>query len=136
MKRLFSFLLPLIVAFSCNAQEEKTKSTPSTVVADNVNVKEAKELISTGDVVIIDVRTPEEYVQGHLANSNQINFYDPDFREQIEALDKDAEYLVYCRSGGRSGKAMSLMSSLGFSKVHNLEGGFTKWMKEGAQVIK
>ena len=73
---------------------------------------------------LIDVRTPEEYSAGHYEGAEMIDFYSPDFASKLSALDKDAQYFIYCRSGSRSGQTLELMRSLGFSKVYNLAGGF------------
>lgn len=71
------------------------------------------------DAVIIDVRTPGEFASGHLDGAINIDVQSPDFAEQIMQLDKDGDYLVYCRSGNRSGQAISQMSQMGFSELTN-----------------
>ncbi len=60
-----------------------------------------------------------------------IDFYSPDFEAQLDTLDKDAEYLVYCRSGNRSSQAMSMFKDLGFANVTELEGGIITWAEAG-----
>jgi phage shock protein E len=77
--------------------------------------------------ILIDVRTPEEYAEGHLAGSINIDFKAADFRQRIDSLDKKGTYLLYCRSGNRSGKAMDEMKGEGFSGLYNLEGGIEAW---------
>lgn len=79
---------------------------------------------------IIDVRTPEEYAEGHLTGSQMIDYYDADFADQLQQLDKDKTYLIYCRSGGRSGRTLKLMEQMGFSSVYNMSGGFSRWQGE------
>lgn len=74
--------------------------------------------IAEGDVVI-DVRTPEEFNAGHLDEALNIDIYAPDFKDQIGALDRDASYAVYCRSGNRSGQAKAIMEDMGFTDVTN-----------------
>jgi rhodanese-related sulfurtransferase len=86
--------------------------------------------------VILDVRTPEEYEGGRIEGSVNIDYYGDDFRERIEALDKDRTYFVYCRSGNRSGRALKLMSDPGFKRVYNLIGGITRWQSEGLPVTR
>lgn len=69
--------------------------------------------------VIIDVRTPEEFSAGHLEGAVNIDFRSPDFAAQVGGLDLDTEYFLYCRTGNRSGQALSQMSEMGFSSLTN-----------------
>lgn len=86
------------------------------------------------DLVVLDVRTPEEYAEGHLEGAVLVDFYDADFADQLAALDPDAPYLVYCRSGNRSGQALSVMEQLGFSSVVDVDGGIVAWADAGLPV--
>ena len=81
--------------------------------------------------VLLDVRTPEEYAEGHLEGAQLIDFYGPTFETQLEALDREASYAVYCRSGNRSGQVLARMRELGFIDVVDLEGGIVAWQKNG-----
>lgn len=77
---------------------------------------------------ILDVRSPEECAAGIVSNAKMINIMDPElFQSEIEKLDKTKSYLVYCRSGNRSGKACQIMDSLGFTSTYNLAGGMLAW---------
>ena len=87
-----------------------------------VTPDQAAELATAG-VTVIDVRTPEEYAEGHIEGAQLIDFYSDTFAEEIAALDPDGEYLVYCRSGNRSGQAVSLMQQSGIDQVWDLQGG-------------
>lgn len=71
------------------------------------------------DVTYVDVRTPEEYNQGHIEGALNIDFRQDNFAEEINKLDKGRKYLVYCRSGNRSGQAVEIMRGLGFTDVTN-----------------
>lgn len=71
-------------------------------------------------VVILDVRTQEEFQETHVIGAQNIDWYQPDFKDRVAKLDKNAEYKLYCRSGNRSGQATTLMQSLGFKQVENL----------------
>ena len=84
-----------------------------------------------GEVVILDIRTPEEFAAGHIAGSVMIDFYSPDFRAQLDGLDKEAAYLVYCRSGNRSSQAIPVFEDLGFTTVSELDGGIITWAEAG-----
>jgi rhodanese-related sulfurtransferase len=81
--------------------------------------------------IVLDVRTPEEYSEGHIPNSKNINFNDPSFITTLETLDKNKAYSIYCRSGNRSGQARELMRSLGFTNVLDLQGGVVSWERNG-----
>lgn len=69
----------------------------------------------TAYAAIIDVRTPEEWATGHLEGAVRIGIADADFTQQLEALDKGADYYIYCRSGNRAGQAIDYMKSAGFT---------------------
>ncbi len=103
---------------------------------NNITAKEAQKLIKKGEVTVLDVRTLAEYEAGHIQNAQNIDIQSPSFIEKIKALDPSAEYIVNCERGGRSGRAVSLMGELGFSKTFNLEGGILAWGKEGLPIEK
>ncbi len=72
------------------------------------------------NLIILDVRTPDEYNQSHLKNAVLIDFYSADFSKKIAELDKNKIYKLYCRSGNRSGQATEYMKLMGFQKVENV----------------
>ena len=101
------------------------------IIAKNVAPIEFKELIdSKKEGVVLDVRTPQEIAQGAIAGHVDMNFYAPDFKEQLKTLDKSKPVMVYCAVGGRSGSAMQLLSSMGFKEVYNLAGGIRAWQSQ------
>ena len=79
---------------------------------------------------VIDVRTPEEYEEGHIGGAKNINVKSEAFVTEIEKFSKSDTILVYCRSGRRSLYAAQVMVSFGFQKIYDLEGGFLKWESE------
>jgi len=85
---------------------------------------------------LLDVRTPEEFQEGHLVGATNMNFFDEDFKQKIEALPKNDCYFVYCRSGNRSGKTLEIMRQSGFQRVYDMSGGFLKWSSEGLPTEK
>lgn len=87
------------------------------------------------DLVILDVRTPEEFAEGHLDGADMIDFYRTDFADEIADLDPDAPYLVYCRSGNRSGQTVALMRELGFTNVSDIDGGILSWTDAGLPMV-
>lgn len=95
----------------------------------NLHPREFKEGSSSDDVVIVDVRTPEEKAEGDIPRSELYNLMDPDFTSRINTLDKSKDYYVFCRSGGRSASVCDYMSNLGFT-CYNLDGGIKAWNAE------
>lgn len=85
--------------------------------------------------VILDVRTPVEFVDGHIENAVNTDFLSSDFREEANKLDKDKTYLIHCRSGRRSSQALAVMNELGFIEVYDM-GGIVEWGKKGYPTTK
>ena len=90
---------------------------------------EYQALIAEG-YTILDVRTPEEFEEGHIQGAQNINVKDDTFIIAIQKLSPSDTLLVYCRSGRRSLYAAQVMVSLGFQKIYDLEGGFLNWKKD------
>jgi len=86
------------------------------------------------DLVVLDVRTPEEFTEGHLEGAVLVDFYDADFADQLAALDPDVPYLLYCRSGNRSGQTLGVMEQLGFTSVADVDGGIIAWAGAGLPI--
>ena len=101
----------------------------------DVSVEEAVVLLK-GDVVVLDIRTPEEFADGHIAGATNINFNAPDFAKNLAGLDKSKSYLMHCRSGGRSGRALSVFKELGFESVYHLDKGSSGWSSAGQELVK
>lgn len=97
---------------------------------------EAGAEIQGGDIVVLDVRTPDEFAEGHLDGALMIDFYSPDFADQLADLDPDASYLLYCRSGNRSGQTTAIMAELGFTDVADVDGGILAWTAAGLPVVE
>lgn len=97
---------------------------------ENLNVNSWVNFKDDENAVLLDVRTIEEFSEGHIAEALNIDVFSPNFKEEIEKLDKNKAYYVVCRSGGRSSSAAGAMESLGFKKVSNLDGGMMAWMGE------
>jgi phage shock protein E len=93
----------------------------------DVSVEEAKRLVDKGDIVILDVRTPREFSDGHIKGAKNINIYDEDFAAQIDKLSKKSTVLVYCHVGSRSISAQKILLDAGFGKVYNMRGGMSAW---------
>ena len=129
MKRVL--ILSVVMLFFClSCKQEQTKGEIQVVSAD-----EMKELLAVEDIQLVDVRTPGEYEEGYIANFQNIDFMSPTFEEDILKLDKEKPVILYCKSGGRSAKCAEKMAEAGFVKIYDLEGGITKWMHGGNDVV-
>jgi rhodanese-related sulfurtransferase len=84
--------------------------------------------------MILDVRTAQEYCSGHLSGSINLDFRSASFADELARLDRSKPYLVYCRTGVRSGRATALMKSLGFREIYDLAGGIAGWQREGYKI--
>ena len=132
MKPVTATMLMLIAetCLSCTfSQEQETMREQS--IHQTVPAAEFQQKLAATQGELLDVRTPEEYAEGHLEGANLLNFYDSDFSVKLKALPKDKTYFVYCRSGGRSGKTLGMMKDAGFQVVYDLGGGITAWKAEG-----
>lgn len=87
--------------------------------------------------ILVDIRTPEEYSEGHLKGAVNIDFFDENFATNFEnQFDKNDTIYIYCKSGGRSTKAVQLLEGMGFNNLIHLDGGMLRWVKSGRPVEK
>ena len=122
--RILFITLVSIIFFSCNAQTNKDVKL--------VDAKEfSTEIKSDDSPQILDVRTPQEFNEQHIANATNIDWNGSTFEQQAQYLDKDKTVYVYCKSGGRSAKASSKLAEMGFKDIVELDGGITKWNDAG-----
>ncbi|MCB0564349.1 MAG: rhodanese-like domain-containing protein [Phaeodactylibacter sp.] len=138
MKQLL-FLLFLSSAFLASCQQAGTGNASSEAIAAKADVVAVNKVLPLeayktkmselgANRQLIDVRTPEEYSQGHIDGAVNINFYDDDFAQQLEQkLQKEKPVMLYCRSGSRSAQSAEQLKALGFKEVYDLEGGFMAW---------
>ena len=102
----------------------------------NLTSVQFEELIKNPEVQVVDVRTPEEYTEGHIPGSLNINVKDENFASNIDAaLTTDKPIAIYCRSGKRSRTAAEVLVKKGF-KVYNLDKGILNWTEEGREIEK
>lgn len=132
---LLSVFLCLLGFMSCSSPSASSGSDTTNVKPfSDVAPSAWKEEAAKNNGIILDVRTPAEVAAGKIPNSIAIDISATDFQTKIKALDTTKPVYVYCASGGRSGRAMQLMKSLGFTAVYNLQGGITAWKSEGYKV--
>lgn len=127
--------LLVMIAFDSGVRAEGTASAPAAKFAD-LTVEAYERMAAEPGVVLLDVRTPEEFAAGHLKGAILIDIKSPDFAKKIGELKKDATYLVYCRSGRRSVTACNEMSAQGFGKLYNMLGGTLAWSEAKKPVEK
>ncbi len=134
MKKLNTYIALILVMslFACNGQQSsdthqsaKTEEVTATVTMSSQPISVLDE-VQMDEILLIDVRTPEEYKAGHVENALNINFFDENFTDQIKELNTDKTLYLYCRSGKRSMNASKALSALGY-KVVNLEGGYNAY---------
>ena len=101
-----------------------------------VGVEDFAAIIAGPNVQIIDVRTPEEFSEGHLAGAVNIPVQATDFTERVASLDPAATYAVYCRSGNRSKPAVSAMKGAGIAAVYELDSGTLGWTAGGQPLVR
>jgi len=105
-----------------------------------LNASEAHTLIvnSYADerLVLLDVRTPEEFAEGHLGEAVNLDIRGADFTQRVERLDRSVPYLVYCGRGLRSAQAVAKMQLAGFQELYDLLGGLEAWIAAGYLVVK
>lgn len=129
MKNIF-FIAGLTVLASVSSCQNPNQKSNGNGIAGKINTTisvEDFERKLTKNLQLIDVRTPEEYGQGHLKGALNYNINSNDFENQLSNLDKNKPVLVYCLSGGRSSSAAELMAEKGFTEVYNMQGGIMKW---------
>lgn len=131
--RIFALLLPIIL-FACQGNPSKSSVAQaseiieSSITHKDISVSEAKDMIALmPGLVILDVRTPGEFKDGNITSAINIDYKDDNFNQEIVKLDKDVQYLVYCRSGRRSKASAEIMTGLGFKNVSNMDGGYLAW---------
>ncbi len=129
----------VLMAAGCS-QGQTSTSTSTPAMVNDVTPGQANSLIQANQgnagFVVLDVRTPQEYAEGHIPGAINIDYNASDFQNKVGKLDKTKTYLVYCRTGIRSAAASKIMASLGFKNVNNMTGGITDWQSLGFAVVK
>jgi rhodanese-related sulfurtransferase len=126
MKKLLTFTIIALV-FSTMTVLGQTKS---------LNAQDFKKTIETTKLLLIDVRTPHEFAQGHIAKAININVSDPAFTQKaLKQIGKSQTIAIYCRSGRRSKAALSMLGDLKI-KIFELNNGINEWQQAGFKLVK
>jgi len=138
---LGALIIGVLLMSTCIQTETNTaKSETQIQIIENITPEEAYILIQENkdnpNFVILDVRTPEEFLGEYIENAVNLDYYSDTFRNDLDKLDKNKTYLIYCRSGRRSENALNIMKELDFREVYNMLGGIIKWKSEGLLTTK
>lgn len=143
MKKIIWGLLIIVFAFGVgweivnltsgsNATENQNKQTIS-----NLSPTQFLQAINSKRYQLLDIRTQEEFAAGHLAGAAQIDYYQTQaFSDYLDKLDKKSKYLIYCRTGHRSGLALKIMQDKGFINVSDMTGGYNAWIANGSPITQ
>jgi phage shock protein E len=125
MKKIMALIASALLLAGCSSSSS----------AIDLSVTEFSAKVAEAGVITLDVRTPGEFAEGYIEGARLIDFQSGNFENEIAALDKNATYAVYCRSGNRSGQAVKVMHDAGFHNVYNLNGGVIDWANAGLPLV-
>jgi rhodanese-related sulfurtransferase len=120
-----------VTSLSACSSDTATTSSASPATGQHVAASDFATALKAPGTIVLDVRTPAEFNAGHLPQAQLVDIEAPDFATKIAALDKNATYAVYCRTGNRSGTALEQMSAAGFTHVYDLADGIVAWQSMG-----
>lgn len=133
----------LPVQFRACTQADETPQTQagsqsqSELVLRHANAFEANQILAANsDIVVLDVRTPQEYDSGHIEGAVNIDFKNSNFAAKLSELGRNTEYVIHCRSGGRSTKSLDAIEELGFTNITHLDGGIIAWNKADLPLVQ
>lgn len=134
-------VIAIVIIFTNGSKSDKqvaveTPSASASATSKSTAIKkveplEAQNLITTNQTntnfVVLDVRTADEFATGHIKGAHNLDYYASDIQTKIASLDQTKTYLVYCRTGHRSGLTTSKMSEAGLKNIYDLNGGIQAW---------
>lgn len=132
------YLLIALLSISLVSCSQKQKKASAAEASDEViSLISPDELNKRDkDILLIDVRTPEEFASGHIENAINIDYKAGNFEDLVGELDRNQDVYVYCKVGGRSGRSAKVLEELGFEKIYDLDGGINAWEKDGLKTVK
>jgi phage shock protein E len=125
MKKVMALIASALLLAGCSSSSS----------AIDLSVTEFSAKVAEAGVITLDVRTPGEFAEGYIEGARLVDFQSGNFENEIAALDKNATYAVYCRSGNRSGQAVKVMQDAGFTNVFNMNGGVIDWANAGLPLV-
>lgn len=140
MIKLFPLVGAALLVVAPLRAADPAPATPAAATAkapQNVTPDQAEKIIKNDPkVVVLDVRTPDEYQSGHIPGAKNIDYLGDNFEQKVAALDQSKTYIVHCAAGSRSAKACTVIEKLEFPSVYHLNSGFKGWEKAGKPVEK
>jgi rhodanese-related sulfurtransferase len=128
-----------VVSFSIVGKVDMSENASSKIVINGIQISEAEKMIKSfkgrDELVILDVRTEDEYNDGCLEDAVNIDFNGSNFRKMLKLIDKSKTYLVYCQSGIRSRKAIEQMSDIGFKNIYHMHEGIEGWKAKRLKLV-
>ena len=138
--RILPLLLLLASLAACQSTPaENTSSSNSEATSEQTTLPQKGSMTvaqlpafldANPETILLDVRTPGEIAGGKIEGAIELDYRSPDFQQKLQELDKEQTYVVYCRSGGRSGRTCQMMEAAGFSSYYNLEGGMNAYKQQ------
>ena len=139
--QIFAFVFITSILFGCSGVDQGKGSEKQSVrykkeqISQNISVEEAYEMIQkyVGDtmLVLVDIRSNEEFEGGTIEDAVTLEFKDPELKEKLDSMNREKIYIVYCRTGRRSGLTIAEMKKMGFMEVYNMKGGIVRWRQVG-----
>jgi rhodanese-related sulfurtransferase len=129
-------IMPIIgiILFALSTMDSPTEDKTEKKSVERILPQNFKDEFYDDDGrIVLDIRTPEEFAIRHLEGAINVDFYEASFRENIDSLDRESEYLLYCNSGNRSASALVMMGEMGFTNVKELAGGIQAWIGDGQE---
>lgn len=141
--RFLSFVFGGVAAACIGAATATAKDVEAGASVVHVDAAKAAELLKSSGaeekesdkIVVLDVRTPEEFKEERIEGAKNVDFKAADFKEMAAKLDKGKPYLVHCRSGKRSTASLEVLKELGFTRIYHLDGGILAWMEAGQKTV-
>ena len=136
MKIIFKLLLTLVLVTSIVGCNNKKPSKTITNFGEISVITPAEFKEKSKNQIVVDIRTPREFLGGHIEGAVNINLFDTTFLTQVSEFDKSKPIFLYCRSGNRTNSATKKIANLGFEKIYDLQGGIQNWAKNNYQIVK
>ncbi len=134
MERKASTVVALLLALNLAAMAAAGSAVTNVTVGKAQGL--IKERAGKADFVILDVRTPEEFAEGHLDGAVNLDIQSRDFEKALRKLDRNKGYLVYCRTGNRSRQATIAMDAMGFRSIFHMNEGIVKWKQQNLPLTR
>ena len=135
MKKLNVYISIWLLVFLLPAPELALAEPPLQDVSARTAAALIEENRSNPDFIILDIRTPREFDAGHIKGARNIDFYAQSFANEFRGLDREKTYLIYCRSGNRSGQIMGAVEKMHFKQVFHMRSGLVDWVGQGFKLV-